>query len=207
LHKIKAMKKAILLLSAIGLFHTSQAQYRPEVGVELAAASLSSLGGTVGGALRFGMGEAYGEHNEGVAFGAIIRYQYLWNTNNFTGMGTSGAMYGAGAYYHYRFMEWFFVGAEMEYIRNPFVFPASPNQPVRKWTLAAFVGGGASKDFDWVRINLGVQYDIADALRDPLRPSPFRNQYFIRLSNPAQPGAGGQYLPIIYRLTFFFPIG
>jgi hypothetical protein len=203
------MKKSIIILGLSIISQTINAQYRPEVGVELAAASLSSLGGTVGGALRFGLGENYGEHNEGVAFGAIIRYQHLWNTNNFTGMGTSGSMYGAGAYYHYRFMEWFFIGAEMEYIRNPFVFPQNQGQKIRRWTLAAFLGAGASKDFDWVRINLGVQYDIADALRDPqlLRPSPFRNQYFIRLSNPAQPGAGGQYLPIIYRLTFFFPIG
>lgn len=201
------MRKVIVALSFVFAFQSYQAQYRPEIGVEIAAASISSMGGTVGGAIRAGLGEAYGEHNEGVAYGVMFRYQHLWNQNNFTGVGASGSLYGAGLYAHYRFMEWFFIGAEMEYIRNPFIIPQGQNVPNRKWTLAAFVGGGASKDFDWVRLNLGVQYDIADALRDPLRPSPFRNQYFIRLRNSAQPGAGGSYLPLIYRLTFFFPLG
>ena len=201
------MKKVLLLISVVVSFNQIHAQYRPEIGAEIAAASISSLGGTVGGALRFGMGENYGEHNEGTAYGVMFRYQHIWNQNNFTGIGASSALYGAGAYWHYRFMEWFFIGAEMEYIRNPFIINQGQNTTNRRWTLAAFVGGGASKDFDWVRLNIGVQYDIADAIRDDLRPSPFRNQYFLKLRNSAQPNAGARYLPVIYRLTFFFPLG
>jgi len=200
--------KKYWLLTTISLFmNFLNAQSRPEIGLEIAAASVSNNGGTIGGALRFGLGEAYGEFNEGVAYGLIFRYQHMWNNNSFTGVGASGSLYGPGAFWHYRFMEWFFIGAEMEYIRNPFNLPASQTGSNRKWTLAAFVGGGASKDFDWVRLNLGVQYDIADAIRDANRPSPFRSQYFIKLRNSAQPNAGAIYLPIIYRLTFFFPIG
>jgi len=201
------LKNLLLSVAALFLFESTWAQYRPEIGIEIAAASASSLGGTIGGALRAGLGEAYGDHKEGSAFGVILRYQHIWNTNNFTGLGASNSLFGGGVYWHYRFMEWFFVGAEMEYIKNPFILPPNQSGTTRQWMLAAFVGGGASKDFNWVRLNLGVQYDIADALRDPLRPSPFRNQYFIKIRNSAQPSAGARYLPVIYRLTFFFPIG
>jgi hypothetical protein len=201
------MKRLIAPILFAFCLSTAYAQNRPEIGLEIAAASVSNNGGTIGGAVRFGLGENYGEHNEGVAYGLMFRYQRIWNNNSFTGVGASGSLYGPGAFWHYLFMEWFFVGAEMEYIRNPFNLPASQTGSNRKWTLAAFVGGGASKDFDWIRLNLGVQYDIADALRDDLRPSPFRTQYFIKLRNSAQPNAGARYLPIIYRLTFFFPIG
>lgn len=176
---------------------------QPEIGVEIGATSVGTLGGSVGGAIRAGFTE---DNEEALAYGIMIRYHHFWNKNNFTGMSGSGSLFGGGAYLHYRFFEWFFVGAELEYVRHPFVVP-QPGVTPRRWALAGFLGGGVHKDFDWIKMNLGVQYDVVDALRDPLRPSPFRNQYFIRLSNPAQPNAGGKYLPIIYRLTFFFPIG
>ena len=199
------MKKLLTysLASLLSFGALSQADI-PEIGVEIGATNFGTFGGSVGGAIRAGLAE---DHQEALAFGIMIRYHHFWNKNNFTGMGGSGSLFGGGAYMHYRFFEWLFVGAELEYVRNPFVIPPSPGVTPRRWEAAGFLAAGAHKDFDWVKLNLGVQYDVIDALRDPLRPSPFRNQYFIRLSNPAQPGAGGEYLPIIYRLTFFFPIG
>lgn len=176
----------------------------PEIGVEIGATNFGTNGGSIGGALRAGFSE---DHEESLAYGIMIRYHHFWNNNNFTGVSGSGSLYGGGGYLHYRFFEWLFVGAELEYVRSPFFIPASQGVTPRRWAAAGFLCAGAHKDFGWVKLNLGLQYDVIDAIRDDLKPSPFRNQYFVRLTNPTQPTAGGKYLPIIYRLTFFFPIG
>ena len=199
------MNKGILFVFALIINFSFLAQVdQPEIGVEIGATNFGTNGGSVGGAIRGGLAE---DAEEGMTYGVMIRYHHFWNNNNFTGLSGSGSLYGGGVYWHYRLMEWFFLGAELEYIRHPFAVPQSPSVTPRRWAAAGFIGAGVHKDFNWVKLNIGVQYDVIDALRDPLRPSPFRNQYFIRLSNPTQPGAGGQYLPIIYRLTFFFPLG
>lgn len=200
------MKKTALISALLFLFFTTNfAQFRPEIGVELNAAAFSTMGGSFGGALRGGLAEY--KYTEAVAYGLILRYQRIWNKNNFTGLSNAGDIFGLGGYWHYRFMEWLFIGSELEYVRSPFIGVNSATINQSKWKLAGFLCAGASKDFDWVRLNLGLQYDFIDAIRAENKPSPFRNEYFIRLRNPAQPNAGGKYLPIIYRLTFFFPIG
>jgi hypothetical protein len=172
-----------------------------EVGLEITAASGSNLGGTVGGSLKFAIVE-----EEELAFGPSIRYQYLWSNNNFTGINASASLWGGGAFLHYRFMDWFFVGSEVEMLKNP--FPVI--DPQKRWSLTAFLGAGIHRDYNWVKLNLGVLYDVADAIRDPLtnNPSLLRTSYFIRRQNP-NPGSGpnAAYLPIIYRISFFFPLG
>jgi len=45
------------------------------------------------------------------------------------------------------------------------------------------------------RLNLGIMYDVVNSLNSPLR-----TQYFMR-------NAQQQLLPVIYRITFFFPLG
>jgi hypothetical protein len=200
MYKAKLFVFALIIINFSLLAQVDQ----PEIGVEIGATNFGTNGGSVGGAIRGGLAE---DAEEGMTYGVMVRYHHFWNNNNFTGLSGSGSLYGGGVYWHYRLMEWFFLGAELEYIRHPFAVPQSPNVTPRRWAAAGFIGAGVHKDFNWIKLNVGVQYDVIDALRDPLRPSPFRNQYFIRLSNPTQPGAGGQYLPIIYRLTFFFPLG
>jgi hypothetical protein len=188
---------SVCLLSTTLLF--GQKDY--EIGVEITAASGSNLGGSVGGSLKFAIVE-----DEALVYGPSIRYQYLWSNNTFTGLNANASLFGGGGFLHYRFMEWFFVGSEIEVLTNP--FPVI--DPSKKWSLTAFFGGGVHKDFDWVKLNFGLLFDAADAIRDPLtsNPSPLRTSYFIQRQNP-QPGSGpnGAYLPIIYRLAFFFPIG
>ena len=186
-------------------FSSTFSQFRPEIGVELNAAGFSNLGGSIGGAVRGGLAEY--TYDEATAYGVILRYQRIWTNNSFTGQSGSGDMFGLGAYWHYRFMEWFFIGAELELVRNTLILSQTIGQSQGRWQLAGFLCAGASKDFDWVRVNLGLQYDVVDAIRDETKQGPFRNEYFLRLTNPTQPGAGGRYLPLIYRLTFFFPIG
>lgn len=187
----------ICFISVPALF--SQKEY--EIGVEITAANGSNLGGTFGGCLKFAIVE-----EETLAYGPSIRYQYMWSNNSFTGINANASLYGGGGFLHYRFMEWFFVGSEIEVLTNPFAYV----NPDKKWSLTAFFGGGIHKDFDWVKLNFGLLYDVADAIRDPLtsNPSPMRRSYFIQRKS-AQPGSGpdGAYLPIIYRIAFFFPIG
>jgi hypothetical protein len=172
-----------------------------EIGLEITAANGSNLGGTIGGSLKFAIVQ-----DDALAFGPSIRYQYMWSNNTFTGLNQNASLYGGGGFLHYRLLEWFYVGTEIELLRNP--FPVIDSE--KEWSLTAFFGGGVHRDFDWVKLNLGLLYDAADAIRDPLtnNPSPLRNNYFLRRENP-NPGSGpnSAYLPIIYRLTFFFPIG
>jgi len=194
----------ILLSSFVLLFQNkSHSQLNYEIGAEITAASFSTFGGTAGGGLKFSIVD-----DSGLAFGPSFRCQYFWTKNNYTGVGGSGAIYGGGAFVHYRLLEWFFFGAELEMLRNPFNYI----KPEQRWALTAFVGLGMSREFhlkDYpIRFNLGIFYDVADGIRDPLanNPSPLRNQYFIRLADPTDPANKGRYLPIIYRIGFFFPL-
>jgi len=188
---------ALLFVNSTILF--GQKEY--EIGLEITAASGSNLGGSVGGSLKFAIVE-----DESLAFGPSLRYQYLWSNNVFTGLNANASLFGGGVFLHYRFMDWFFVGSEIELLTNP--FPVI--RPDKRLSLTAFLGGGVHHDFDWVKINVGVLFDAADAIRNPLtgNPSPLRTSYFIRVRNPnPSSGPNGEFLPIIYRIAFFFPIG
>lgn len=175
--------------------------YGKEIGVEITGARGSNLGGVVGGVLKFSfVSEMVGENY--LAFGPSVRYQYFWSNNSFTGIQANGSMLGFGGYLQYRFFDWFYVGAAAEYIQNPF------NQ-FSKWTPVGFIGGGIHKDFDFVHLNAGLMYDVIDALRDPLDQvsSPLANNYFMRKQNPTNAQEVGGYIPIIARITFYFPLG
>ena len=166
-----------------------------ELGVEIMAASGSNLGGSVGGALKFAIVE-----NKELAFGPSIRYQYFWSNNQFTGVDHNRSVFGGGGFIHYRFLDWFYVGSEIEVIQNPM----TTVNPQNRWGLTGFIGGGIHKDFDWVHLNAGLLYDVVDAMKDPLNHngSPLRNSYFMRVGQPPNQ----RLLPIIWRITFFFPL-
>lgn len=199
------------LLSFIIFFSTwSNAQfYHHEIGVDVQAASFSTHGGTVGGALRYAL-----VSEETIAFGPTFRMQYLWSKNHTTGFqGQSFTTLGGGAFFHYRFLEWFFLGGELEYLRNPYWynnkgFYDSKDKKIRKWNFTAFVGGGFSRELGPIRLNIGILYDLVDGLNGRLPPywSPLSNDYFMRVRD-AQDPEKGRYIPIIYRLSVFIPIG
>lgn len=192
--------KYLAFIIGLLLFSTAgKAQsYHSEIGVEIQAASFSTHGGTFGGALKFALVE-----EEALAFGPSLRYQYMFSKNHTTGTSGKSSTIGGGVFLHYRFLEWFFLGTEVELLQNPFVF----KNPDKKWRLTAFLGGGISKSFGPVRLNVGILYDVVDGFRDPYTtdPSPLSRDYFFKLQNPNNPGAA-KYLPIIYRIAFFFPL-
>jgi hypothetical protein len=183
----------------------THAQLNHELGVEITAASFSTFGGTVGGGLKYGIAL-----DNGLVFGPSFRYQYFWSKNNFTGVGGSGSIYGGGVFLHYRFMEWFFAGTEIEMLRNPFGASNLTVKPER-WTPTIFLGLGMSKEFPInnypIRLNLGIFYDLYDGLRDDLnsQPSPLRNNYFFKVQDPNNPNFA-RYLPFIYRIAVFIPL-
>ena len=188
-----------IALTVVCAAQSLNAQRSYEIGAEIQAASFSNLGGSVGGAAKFAIVE-----DETVAYGPSLRYQYFWSNNSFTGLSANASSFGGGGFLHYRFMDWFYAGTEIELLRNPF----NNVDPSRKWTLTGFIGGGISREWEWVRFNFGLLFDVVDALKDPLasNPSPLRRDYFIRRQNPNTAQGQGAYLPIIYRVTFFFPL-
>lgn len=193
------MKRFSLILGFFLVSLMGRAQsYHSELGVEIQAASFSNNGGTIGGALKWAIVE-----EDALAYGPSFRFQYLYSKNTYLGTESSNFVFGGGGFLHYRFLEWFFLGTEIEVLKNPYRY----NFPEKKWKLTAFLGGGVSKDFGLVRLNVGILYDVADALSDPLtsNPSPLSSDYFIQVKNPNNPNLG-KYVPVIYRIAFFFPL-
>lgn len=64
-----------------------------------------------------------------------------------------------------------------------------------------FLCAGFSREFkEIVRLNVGLYYDIIDSVN-----SPFRKGYILPIKN-AQSGAIQGYVPLLYRISFFFPL-
>lgn len=163
-----------------------------EIGVELFAGA-SNLGGAIGGDLKYAA-----IINEHWALGPSFRYQRTWSNNQGQKMGFS--VYGGGVYAHYRIQNSLFLGGEFEMLRSPFNFILLEYSP-KIWAPTLFLGGGFSRDFNGkIRVNGGIFYDVINA-----ENSPFRSSYSIKIKDDM--GQVVRNLPIIYRITFFFPLG
>jgi hypothetical protein len=187
------MKRIILLLIFLPLLSYAQVAYNgSELGVELFAGA-SNLGGSVGGDLKYAA-----ILNENWAVGPSFRLQRTWSNNLGQKMGFS--IYGGGVYAHYRIKNTLFVGGEYELLKSPYNFIFF-NYSSKQWASTLFLGGGFSRDFNHkIRVNGGIFYDIINA-----ENSPFRSSYSVRIKN--EMGVIVRTLPIIYRITFFFPLG
>lgn len=167
-----------------------------ELGVDISANG-STFGGNVGIGLKYGVN--IGDY---IIAGPSIRYEYIW-WKNFTGgiaqASGSRSVYGGGLFLHGRFFNALFVGAEFEMLRSPY----DPNgffAVTKTWAPTLFLGGGFSMEFnEQVRINAGIMYDVINAGN-----SPFRRSYSIQKTDSFGNPAG--FLPIIYRIAFFFPL-
>jgi hypothetical protein len=195
------MRYLISTLLLFPLIINAQSDTDYEVGLEIGNFSFSTITSSVDMAVKFAI-----VNDEELAYGPILRTKF-WRSNNIeTGFVGSQSFFGFGGFLHYRTMEWFYLGTEIEYNRNSF---ANMNQlDDRQWNLAAFIGGGIHRNLGEsnFHLNAGMMFDLVDALRDPLttNPSNFSSYYFLRRSNPQNPGAGGQFVPLIYRITFLY---
>ena len=181
----------------ISLFASGQVQFNgSEIGVEVFAAKAGTNGGTIGFGLKYAA-----ILNKNFAFGPSFRYNRTWNfsNENYDGPVSSGNLYGGGFYAHARYQDAIFGGVEFELIKTPFDF-SQPSGEFKPWVATLFIGGGFSKLYNKVRINLGIFYDVINAENSPFRPN-----YAVRIKNTD--GGTQRILPIIYRINFFFPIG
>lgn len=187
------MKRILFVLFLLTSFvSTSQNSEGTEIGVD-GTFYASNLGGT------FGIGAKYGwKFREYFIAGPSLRYQRSWSQigiNTATPVQTSFNVFGGGGFIHARFFNALFVGAEIEFLRGPYL-NGNLLTGQGTWAPTAFIGGGFSMEINetW-RANLGIMYDVIDHQNSPLR-----TQYFMR-------NAQNVLLPIIYRISFFFPLG
>lgn len=187
------MKKVLLVFFFVPFIMLSQLAYNgSEIGVEIFAGA-SNLGGSIGGDLKYAA-----IVNENWAIGPSFRYQRTWSNNLGQKMGFS--VYGGGVFAHYRIKNTLFLGGEFELLKSPYNFIVF-NYSTKQWAPTLFLGGGFSRDFNHkIRVNGGIFYDLINADN-----SPFRSSYSVRLKNDM--GQVVRILPIIYRITFFFPLG
>ena len=167
-----------------------------EIGADIAF-SAGSNGGNVGLGLKYGA--KFGKY---IIAGPSVRYDLTWIKNQQgTASGQNGkySVYGGGAYIHGRFFNALFIGAEFEYLRSPYDKTGLFIQPT--WAPTLFLGGGFSMEFnEKIRLNAGIMYDVINA-----ENSPFRKSYSIQRKTAEGQSAG--YLPIIYRIAIFIPLG
>jgi hypothetical protein len=162
-----------------------------EIGLEIVAGG-SNLGGSVGGDLKYAA-----VLNENFAVGPSFRLQRTWSNN--LGQKFGFSVYGGGVFAHYRLKNVVFAGMEFEVLHCPVNY-VNVNSS-KSWLSTLFIGGGFSRDFNHkIRINAGVFYDVINA-----KNSPFRSSYNFNIKDVN--GQIVKILPMIYRISFFFPLG
>ncbi|MEN9700101.1 MAG: hypothetical protein RLZZ301_1299 [Bacteroidota bacterium] len=187
--------KSILfyVLILVAFRSNAQLQYQGgEIGIE-PYVGFSTLGGAVGGELKYAA-----RLSENLLVGPSFRLMRNWSNN--LGVEAHQTNWGGGAFAHYRYQERVFLGAEFQLLKSPYSY-VNPTQLVKPWSPTLFLGGGFYlKLSDHLRLNAALFYDVINAAN-----SPFRSTYTFKIKN--EYGQVVRILPIIYRLTFFIPIG
>ena len=188
--------KIVTLFTSFFLISNSFTQDfgRPELGVE-GFASAGTNGGAYSLGLKFGF-----KTNENVIIGPSFRSLKSWSSN-IEGGNFSFSVYGIGGFAHIRYGNTVFAGVEYELFKTP-VNSLGIVMAEKSHASTLFLGGGFSREFkNFVRLNAGVFYDIINQQNSPFRPT-----YMMKKTNP-QTGQIAGYIPVIYRITFFFPLG
>lgn len=191
------MKALLIVLLSSSIFSNlliSQVNGRPEIGVE-GFASASTNGGAYSLGLKFGF-----KANENIIVGPSIRIIKNWSSMT-GGQTYSNTINGIGGFMHARYGNTVFAGIEYELFRTP-VNSYGLIDGTKYFASTLFLGGGFSKEYkNFIRINAGIFYDAINQ-----QNSPFRSSYMMKKTNSATGQIAG-YIPVIYRITFFFPIG
>lgn len=185
------MKKIILFfLLVINYSVNAQKIEQIELGAD-GYFGASSLGGSYGFGPKLGF-----QLDENWVVGPTFRYQRSWSS--LAGQTFGRTTWGGGAFIHARFKNVVYLGAEFEYLKSPtnYVDPIATDT----WVPTLFVGGGFSKEYNQrIRLNVGIYYDLIDNLN-----SPFRTSYMMTIKNEV--GQVVKFIPVIYRISFVFPI-
>jgi len=194
------MKIKTLILSSFISFSAISQDAAPsayqgfELGVDLAFSS-STFGGNFGIGLKpgFKLGEYF-------IIGPALRYERLWFKNALSGFNGNTNVYGGGAFVHARFFNALFLGVEYEYLRSPFNLNGQL-ESINSFASVLFLGGGFSMELNpHIRLNAGIMYDVINAVN-----TPYSRSYTFTVKD--QNGNIQRYLPIVYRIAFFFPLG
>ncbi|MBL4861474.1 MAG: hypothetical protein JKY09_00440 [Crocinitomicaceae bacterium] len=197
------MKNITLLFSFLISLNSVNAQKieGTELGLD-GTFSAATNGGTAGIGAKYGL-----KFGESIILGPSLRYQRSWSKVVVTGQKSGFNVFGGGVFLHARLYDYFFLGTEIELLRSPYTNNGFfTNNP--RWVATCLLGGGFSVNLnEKIRLNAGVMYDILD-IPDPtptpngtMNPNP---------NSPLQPyltkKANGTIIPMIYRITFFFPL-
>jgi hypothetical protein len=154
--------------------------------------SASNIGGAAGIGPKLGF-----KLNENLVIGPSFRYQRTWTTD-FQG-NYSYTIWGGGAFVHARYKNVLFGGLEFELLKTPYNYTTTGG--LTTWVSTLFLCGGYSKEFNkHFRLTIGLYYDVINSVN-----SPFRNAYILKTKD-ATTGAVVKILPLIYRISFVFPI-
>lgn len=177
--------------------HRSNAQKNVEgyeIGID-ASFNASSIGGVLELGPKFGF-----RMSENLILGPTLRYQRAWSQPYYATNSFSYNNLGLGFFLHGRYRNVVFGGLEAEVLRNKNVF-IDTSAIFKKFVPTIFICAGFSKEFNGiVRLNAGLYYDVINSLN-----SPFRSAYKMSIKDPVS-GQIVQRIPIIYRISFFFPL-
>lgn len=187
--------KKYLVLAFLSLNISVFSQTKTIEGYELGIDGFVSASNN-GGA--FGLGPKFGFRlNENLILGPSFRWQKTWSS--YYSQTFSYSIRGGGLFVHARYKNVLFGGVEFEMLKSPVSYTAIA--PPTNWIPTVFLCGGFSKEWNHiVRLNAGLYYDVVNHVN-----SPFRTAYFMTIKN-AQTGQIQKYLPLIYRISFFFPL-
>lgn len=139
--------------------------------------------------------------NENLILGPTLRYQRAWSQPYYSNTSFSYNNLGAGFFLHGRYKNTVYGGFEAEVLRNRNVF-IDTSAVFKKFVPTVFICAGFSREFKGiVRLNAGLYYDVVNSLN-----SPFRSAYKMTIKD-ATTGQVVKRIPLIYRISFFFPIG
>ncbi len=166
-----------------------------EIGID-ASFNASSIGGVLELGPKFGF-----RMNENIILGPTLRYQRAWSQPYYSTNSFSYNNLGIGFFLHGRYRNVVFGGFEAEVLRNKNVF-IDTSAIFKKFVPTIFLCAGFSKEFNGiVRLNAGLYYDLVNSLN-----SPFRSAYKMSIKDPTT-GQIVKRIPVIYRISFFFPLG
>lgn len=190
--------RLIILATLLSVFSV-RAQEKYFEGFELGfdgSFNASSIGGV------FEIGPKFGfVRHENLVFGPTIRYQRAWSQPYYSDQSFSFNNIGGGFFIHGRYKNTIFGGVEAEVLRNRNVF-IDTSAVFKKIVPTVFICAGFSREFKGIiRLNAGIYYDIINSLN-----SPFRSSYKITIKDPTT-GQIVNRVPLIYRISFFFPLG
>ncbi len=146
----------------------------------------------------FGLGPKFGFRlNDNLILGPSFRWQRTWSS--YYSQTYHYSIWGGGVFLHARYKNVLFGGFEVEMLKSPVSYTVV--SPKTNWIPTVFLCGGFSKEWNHiVRLNAGLYYDVVNNAN-----SPFRTAYFMTVKNP-QTGQIQKYIPLIYRISFFFPL-